>query len=386
MVFPRSWYPGDPPRSWEACLGLGLNGRPSPEAREAVAVRLHARSVESAPRPPVTYAHQTPPAADDVSRLKALFGTELAHATLPDTPWAALLPSPAGKPEQRQAGFAERVRAVLGLRVGEAADRVRPLIALFDDASLGLTGIGRAGFRSLYMDVHGHADSWTNYVAEESGFVEFAQNAKLDRDFREARLGADNLVNHRSLYAHIHRQFCEAVAFFAVCRRDPAVLLDLGHNPRQGWVGWLAESAEYMRAGFGATSEGYDFSDEFHVSLIGHEGRARANFGCLALLARDCYEPVPAGGANYVKEPAVIDRIAGRFLESCPPPRSDAVVLVGEIAMLLTMLPEDQDEDLHFVLEMLGFPPGRRHPWGWRIWLDRLSGALLGRLNALPGC
>lgn len=56
--------------------------------------------------------------------------------------------------------------------------------------------------------------------------------------------------------------------------------------------------------------------------------------------------------------------------------------------MLLTMLPEDQDQDqeLDHVLELLGFPPGRRYPWGWRIRLDQLSGALLGRLNALPGC
>ena len=208
MPFPREWYLGDPPRSWEACLGLGLNGLPSERAREAVAVRLHARAVGSGP--PHT---QTPPAADDAVRFRALFGTELAAATLPDTPWAALLPTRGGEePERPQARFAERVPAVLGMSVEEAADRVRPLIALFDDASVGLADIGRPGFRSLYMDVVGYAESWGNYVAEESGYIEFIQNAKTDRGFRTAWLGVDTLTSHRSLHADIQRQFCHSAA------------------------------------------------------------------------------------------------------------------------------------------------------------------------------
>ena len=146
MPFPRQWHLGAPPGSWEACLGLGPDGRPSAKAREAAAVRLHARAVGSGPYllDPRT---QTPPAKDDASRLEALCGTELAAATLRDSPWAALLPDGGGRPGQlREATFAERVHAVLGLTPEAAADQVRPLIELFDDASLGLTDIGRAGF------------------------------------------------------------------------------------------------------------------------------------------------------------------------------------------------------------------------------------------------
>jgi len=219
----------------------------------------------------------------------------------------------------------------------------------------------------------------------ESGYIEFSHSAEFDREFRKTRLGVDNLTSHRTLYAHIHRQFCEAVAFFTVCRRDPAVLLGTdGYNPLQGWIGWLAESAEFARAGFDSTSEGYDLADEFYAALIGDEGRARANFGCLALLARDFYEMLPSGIANYLAEPSDIERIVDRLIERYPPPRSEAVVLVGEIAMLLAMVPEGPELDR--VTEMLGFPPGRRVPWRWRIWLDQLSGTMLSRLNGLPGC
>lgn len=383
MPFPRLWHPGDPSPSWEACLGLDPDGRPSAKAREAVAVRLHARAVGSGPSL-LTPRTQTPPAADDASRLEALFGTELAAATLPNTPWAALLPGGDGEPDRRKATFAERVNAVLGLSVEDAANRVRPLIELFNDTSLGLSDIGQAGFHSLYMDVVGYADSWAGYVAEESGHVQFAQSAEADRGFREAWLGVENLISHRTLYAHILRQFREAVAFFTVCRRDPAALLAVENSPRQGWIGWLAESAEYARAGFDAASDGYDPADAYYAALIGHAGSAQANFGCLTLLARDCYEALPAEAPNYLREPAGIDRVVGRFLELCPPPRSGAIVLVGEIAMLLAMVPDDVDLDL--TLEKLGFPPGPRLPWGWRVWLDQLSGAVLSQLNARPGC
>lgn len=215
--------------------------------------------------------------------------------------------------------------------------------------------------------------------------TQFARNAKSDRGFREAWLGIENLISHRSLYAHIHWQFCEAVAFFTACRRDPAVLFGVDNSPREGWIGWLAESAEYARAGFDTTNEGYDLADEYYAALIGDERRARANFGCLALLARDCFESLPAEAPNYLREPSNIDRTVGRFLDrNAPPQSSAAVVLVGEIAMLLAMVPEDPDLD--HVLEMLGFPPGPRLPWGLRVWLDQLSGTLLSRLNAVPGC
>jgi hypothetical protein len=52
----------------------------------------------------------------------------------------------------------------------------------------------------------GYAESWANYVAEESGHIEFVQNAEFDRGFRKAWLGIENLTSHRSLYADIHRQ------------------------------------------------------------------------------------------------------------------------------------------------------------------------------------
>ena len=50
----------------------------------------------------------------------------------------------------------------------------------------------------------------------------------------------------------------------------------------------------------------------------------------------------------------------------------------------LVLVPEDADLD--GTLGMPGFPPGRRYPWGWRVWLDQLSGAVLSAPAALPAC
>jgi len=178
------------------------------------------------------------PAKDDASRLEALFGTELAAATLPNTPWAALLPGGDRSCKGGRSGDGGgdgRLCRVLGQLCsrGERSHRIRP----------------ERGIRSRISEsLARHREPHQSSVA----------------------------VRRHPPAVDIHRQFCEAVAFFTLCRRNPTAL-------------------------------------------------------------------------------NTIDHVVDRLLDLCPPPRSESIVLVGEIAMLRAMVPEDPDPD--HVLEMLGFPP-----------------------------
>jgi hypothetical protein len=363
------WYSGDEPGSWEECLGLGPDGLPSARAREVVAVRQRGSE----------------PVAGDARRLGALADSPLALVTLPGTQWASLMAArEVAGPERETDHLAERVLAATGLSIEEAAERVRPVIELFDDASIGLPDIGPAGFGWIYGELVPMATYWSELLYYDEKYDDFDPSGLNDRAVWERWFDVEDVGRDRERYARTYGEACEAVAFFAVCRRNPNGMFSPQETPRQGWPGWLSGTAEYARAVLDSSSDGYDLGDAEIARLIGDEGRARARFVCLSRLARECYEPVPPSGADHLQEPQFLGRIVDRFLELYPPPRSEAVALVGEIGLLLGLAPEGPALDR--VPGLLGFPPGPRRPWGWRGWLDQLAGLMLSRLNGLPGC
>jgi hypothetical protein len=363
------WYAGEEPESWEECLGLGPDGRPADRARELIAVRLYGKE----------------PVLGDMQRFGALTDSPLARVTLPGSRWAPLRANRELAQLKRETGeLAQRVLTATGLTVEEAIERVRPVIDLFDDASIGLPDIGPGGFGWKYGEIVPMATGWSEALYYDEKYEDFDPSGLDDRATWERWFVVEEFGLGRARLARTYAQACEAVAYFAVCRRYPDAMFSVQETPRQGWPGWLSGLAEYGRVALDSSSDGYDLANAEIARLIGDEARARATFVCLGRFARECYEPVPPNGADYLEESLYINRALRRFLELYPLPRPDAVALVGEIALLLGLAPEGPALDR--VPGLLGFPPGPRRPWGWRGWLDQLAGQTLSQLNLLPGC
>ena len=368
MLIRSHWYAGEGPDSWEECLGLGPDGRPAARARELISVRLHGRE----------------PVLGDAQRLGALTDSPLARVTLPGSRWARLQADrELAQPERETDHLAQRVLAATDLSVEQAVERVRPVIDLFDDAGIGLPDIGPAGFGWMYGELVPMATGWSEALYYDEKYEDFDPSGLDDRATWERWFDIEEIGVGRARLARTYAEACEAVAYFAVCRRYPDAMFSVQQTPRQGWPGWLSGLAEYGRVMLDSTPAGYDLAEAEIALLIGDEARARARFVCLGRFARECYEPVPPGGGDHLREPEYLDRALRRFLGLYPPPRSEAVALVGEIALLLGSAPEGPALDR--VPGLLGFPPGPRRPWGWRGWLDQLAGRTLSRLNLLPG-
>jgi hypothetical protein len=369
VLIRSNWYAGEGPDSWEECLGLGPDGRPAARAREVTAVRLHGKE----------------PVLGDAQRLGALVDSPLARVTLPGTRWASLAAGiEVPWPERETDDLAQRVLAATGLTVDQAVERLRPVIDLFDDASVGLPDIGPGGFGWMYGEIVPVATGWSEALYYDEKYEEFDPSGLSDRATWERWFDVEEIGAGRARLARTYAEACEAVAYFTVCGRYPDAMFSVQQTPRQGWPGWLSGVAEYGRAVLDSTSDGYDLANAKIARLIGDETQARATFVCLGRFARECYEPVAPEGGDYLREFEYLNRALRRFLELYPPPRSEAVALVGEIALLLGLAPEGPALDR--VPGLLGFPPGPRRPWGWRGWFDQLAGQTLSQLNLLPGC
>ncbi|HEY3903315.1 MAG TPA: hypothetical protein VGM14_05405 [Streptosporangiaceae bacterium] len=374
-----SGQPSQSPDSWERRLGLGPDLRPTAHAREVVAVRLYPRR----PGPPAGPARrsQQPPEAGPLPRLAALLGSGAVYFALVNTPWAALLPPEGWPPPAEDTDLDARVRAATGLTAGEAAARVQPVLGLFDDPSIGLADIGRSGFQALYPEVAGFAELWRDHLLYDDEFTPDEPGAT--DAVRRMVFDAEEIARARAFTAALLAQVSEAAAVLTAASAPCAVLFETRPGPRFGWTGWLAGLAEHGRAVFASTASGFDpavpSADPLTATLIGDAERARASFAVLAEVAEHCYDTVPGIPDN--PEPVEshhLYRTVQRFTARHPAPAAHAAVLVGEIALLQALLPQDTEVDR--VAALLGFPIGPRRPWSWRSWLDQLSAGVMSEL------